>query len=117
MKIGINSGAVSGPETTLDGLISRAQDMEKLGFDCFWMAHMFGLDAMTALAQVAQQTKTIKLGTAVVPSYPRHPLMMAQQAATTNAAQKDALLWASACPTSPSSKACLAWITASPPGT
>ena len=88
MKIGINSGAASGPETTLDGLISRAQNMEKLGFDCFWMAHMFGLDAMTALALVAQKTSTIKLGTAVVPSYPRHPLVMAQQAATTNAAAK-----------------------------
>lgn len=41
---------------------------------------------MTALAVVGQNTSRIKLGTAVVPSYPRHPLVMAQQAATTNAA-------------------------------
>lgn len=40
---------------------------------------------MTALALVGQATQRIKLGTAVVPSYPRHPLA-AQQAATTNAA-------------------------------
>jgi len=60
--------------------------MEQLGFDTFWMANMFGLDAMTALALVGQATQRIKLGTAVVPSYPRHPLVMAQQAATTNAA-------------------------------
>lgn len=86
MKIGINSGAASGPETTFPGLIERAQKMETLGFDCFWMAHMLGLDAMTALAVVGQNTSRIKLGTAVVPSYPRHPLVMAQQAATTNAA-------------------------------
>lgn len=86
MKIGINSGAASGPETTFPGLIERAQKMEALGFDCFWMAHMLGLDAMTALAVVGQNTSRIKLGTAVVPSYPRHPLVMAQQAATTNAA-------------------------------
>ena len=86
MKIGINSGAASGPETTFAGLIERAQKMEALGFDCFWMAHMLGLDAMTALAVVGQNTSRIKLGTAVVPSYPRHPLVMAQQAATTNAA-------------------------------
>ena len=85
MKIGINSGAASGPETTVDGLIARAQMMENLGFDCFWMANMFGLDALTALALVGQKTTRIKLGTAVVPSYPRHPLVMAQQAATTNA--------------------------------
>lgn len=86
MKIGINSGAASGPETTFPGLVARAQKMEALGFDCFWMAHMLGLDAMTALAVVGQHTSRIKLGTAVVPSYPRHPLVMAQQAATTNAA-------------------------------
>ena len=86
MKIGINSGAASGPETTFPGLIERAQKMEALGFDCFWMAHMLGLDAMTALAVVGQNTSRIKLGTAVVPSYPRHPLVMAQQAATANAA-------------------------------
>lgn len=86
MKIGINSGASSGPETTIWGLIERAQKMEAHGFDCFWMASMFGLDAMTALALVGQNTSKIQLGTAVVPSYPRHPLVMAQQAATTNAA-------------------------------
>jgi len=86
MKIGINSGAASGPETTIGGLIERAQKMEAHGFDCFWMASMFGLDAMTALALVGQNTSKIQLGTAVVPSYPRHPLVMAQQAATTNAA-------------------------------
>ena len=86
MKIGINSGAASGPETTFPGLIERAKKVESLGFDCFWMAHMMGLDAMTALAVVGQQTEKIQLGTAVVPTYPRHPMVMAQQAATTNAA-------------------------------
>lgn len=86
MKIGINSGAASGPETTIAGLVERAQKLEALGFDCFWMANLFGLDAMTALAVVGRETERIALGTAVVPSYPRHPLIMAQQAATTNAA-------------------------------
>lgn len=86
MRIGINSGAASGPETTIAGLVERAQKLEALGFDCFWMANLFGLDAMTALAVVGQQTERIALGTAVVPTYPRHPLIMAQQAATTQAA-------------------------------
>ena len=64
MRIGINSGAASGPETTIAGLIARAQKMEQLGFDTFWMANMFGLDAMTALALVGQATQRIKLGIA-----------------------------------------------------
>ncbi len=86
MRIGINSGAMSGPETTFPGLIARARRVEAMGFHSFWMAHIFGFDAMTALAVVGQATEHIELGTAVVPSYPRHPLVMAQQAATTNAA-------------------------------
>jgi len=37
------------------------------------------------LALAGQRTSTIELGTAVVPSYPRHPATLAQQAATTSA--------------------------------
>src|SRR3954462_15470877 len=39
-------------------------------------------DALTAFAAAFQHTNTIRLGTAVVPIYPRHPLALAQQAAT-----------------------------------
>ena len=49
------------------------------------MSHIFGLDALTALA-VAGRGHAIELGTAVVPVYPRHPAALAQQAMTVNAA-------------------------------
>jgi F420-dependent oxidoreductase-like protein len=49
------------------------------------MANAFSWDAMTALAIAGQSTEHIELGTAVVPTYPRHPLVMAQQALTTQA--------------------------------
>src|SRR5438874_5468317 len=39
-------------------------------------------DALTAFAAAFQHTNTIRLGTSVVPIYPRHPLALAQQAAT-----------------------------------
>ncbi|MFI7455122.1 TIGR03564 family F420-dependent LLM class oxidoreductase [Nonomuraea sp. NPDC049714] len=55
------------------------------GFDSAWMSHIFGLDALTALA-VAGRGHAIELGTAVVPIYPRHPAALAQQAMTVNAA-------------------------------
>ena len=42
-------------------------------------------DALTMIALAGQQTSTIEMGTAVVPSYPRHPNALAQQAATVNA--------------------------------
>jgi alkanesulfonate monooxygenase SsuD/methylene tetrahydromethanopterin reductase-like flavin-dependent oxidoreductase (luciferase family) len=37
-------------------------------------------DILTVLAAVATQTERVKLGTAIVPTYTRHPLVMAQQA-------------------------------------
>jgi alkanesulfonate monooxygenase SsuD/methylene tetrahydromethanopterin reductase-like flavin-dependent oxidoreductase (luciferase family) len=40
------------------------------------------------LGLVGRETGRIELGTAVVPTYPRHPVVMAQQALTTQAASK-----------------------------
>jgi F420-dependent oxidoreductase-like protein len=45
---------------------------------------IFGLDALTALAVVAAEVDGIGLGTSVVPTYPRHPMALAQQALTVN---------------------------------
>jgi F420-dependent oxidoreductase-like protein len=44
------------------------------------------LDAMTAVALLGQVTEKIEIGTAVVPIQTRHPLIMAQQALTTQVA-------------------------------
>jgi 5,10-methylenetetrahydromethanopterin reductase len=52
------------------------------------MANIFGLDAINALALVGRETARIELGTAVVPTYPRHPFAIAQQALTTQAASR-----------------------------
>ena len=49
------------------------------------MPNIFSWDAITALAIVARETTRIELGTAVVPSYPRHPMALAQQALTAGA--------------------------------
>jgi F420-dependent oxidoreductase-like protein len=52
------------------------------------MANIFGLDAINALGLVGRETAKIELGTAVVPTYPRHPVAIAQQALTTQAASR-----------------------------
>jgi 5,10-methylenetetrahydromethanopterin reductase len=59
--------------------IRRAADD---GFSSVWMAHIFGLDALTALAVAGRGIDGIEIGTAVVPTYPRHPAVLAQQALT-----------------------------------
>ena len=88
MRIGLMVGATEGPDGTLDGLVASAKRYEAAGFDNLWMANIFGLDAITALAIVGRETSRIALGTAVVPTYPRHPVAIAQQALTTQAASK-----------------------------
>jgi len=86
MRIGVMSGATGGADNALDGLVARCRDLESRGFASVWMANIFGLDAIGALGIVGRETERIELGTAVVPSYPRHPLAIAQQALTTQAA-------------------------------
>lgn len=88
MRIGIMVGATEGPSSALDGLIEHAKKLESLGFDSLWMANIFGLDAIASLAMVGRETSRIELGTAVVPTYPRHPTVMAQLTLTANAAAK-----------------------------
>ena len=86
MRTGLMIGASEGPDGTIKGLIKAAQEAEAKGFDNLWMANIFGLDAISALALLGHETRMIGLGTAVTPTYPRHPTAIAQQALTTGAA-------------------------------
>lgn len=88
MRIGING---TGSLSTLEQLRDAVQRAEADGFDSFWIAQIFGLDALTALAVAGATTSRIELGTAVVPTYPRHPMMLAGQALTVQAATGDRL--------------------------
>ena len=80
MKISMTIGLGARGEATVPGLVSRARELEAAGFHGVWMPTAFGFDALTALAAVAGQTTRVELGTAVVPTFPRHPVVMAQQA-------------------------------------
>lgn len=81
-------GAVLGTEgpVTLDDVIERARRIEAAGLDNVWMANIFGLDAISTLGFIGREVDRIGLGTAVTPTYPRHPTAIAQQALTTAAA-------------------------------
>jgi 5,10-methylenetetrahydromethanopterin reductase len=56
---------------------------ERAGFRSGWTVHMSrGIDALSMLALAGALTSRIELGVGVVPTYPRHPHALAQQAAT-----------------------------------
>ena len=67
-------------------MVAEARRAEVDGFASYWAPQIFGHDALTALAVIGREVPRIELGTSVVPTYPRHPMMMAQQALTVNAA-------------------------------
>jgi F420-dependent oxidoreductase-like protein len=84
MELGIFSTAVN--DGTLDDIVAEAALVESDGFAAFWVPNIFGHDALTALALVGREVPRIELGTAVVPTFPRHPHAIAQQAHTVAAA-------------------------------
>ncbi len=77
-----------GGQNDVDSNVRAVVDAEKQGFDTFWFGQVFGVDVMTVIALAGQRTSRIQLGTSVVPTYTRHPVAMAQQAMTTQAACK-----------------------------
>jgi F420-dependent oxidoreductase-like protein len=71
----------------LNGLLADGKAAEDDGFASFWIPQVPGyLDAMTAVALLGRVTERIEIGTAVVPIQTRHPLILAQQALTTQVA-------------------------------
>ncbi len=67
-------------------LIADAQAAEAAGFNSIWVPQIPDeFDALTAIVLMAQGTKGIELGTAVMPIQTRHPVAMAQQALSTQA--------------------------------
>jgi F420-dependent oxidoreductase-like protein len=73
-------------DRSLDDIARRLQWLEELGYDTVWVPQIFGWDTLTALAVAGRSTERIEIGTAVVPTYPRHPVMLAAQALTVSAA-------------------------------
>jgi F420-dependent oxidoreductase-like protein len=85
MKIGIHVSVSGRGDNAVDELIQAARNAHAHGLD-FWTAQLFDIDALTALAVVGREVPGVGIGTAVVPTYPRHPMVMAMQALTVQAA-------------------------------
>ena len=84
MLIGNFGGHTAG--RTIDDLVADARAAEQDGFSTYALSQTFGFDTMGVLAIVAREVPRIDLATGVVPTYGRHPVTMAQQALTVQAA-------------------------------
>lgn len=67
-------------------IIDRVKKLRDDGFDAATSSQIFDYDALTLMAVVGSHVPDIELITAVVPTYPRHPIMLAAQALTVQAA-------------------------------
>lgn len=83
MRIGINgTGLVQ--KASIDLIAADAQRAADDGFASYWLAEhpTGGLDALTVLTVVGTRVPAIELGTAIVPTFPRHPMVLAGQVHT-----------------------------------
>jgi len=84
MKIGLNgTGLVQ--QANVSRICDHAEQAFTDGFSSYWLAEhpTGGLDALTVLAAVGQRVSGLELGTAIVPTFPRHPMALAGQTLTT----------------------------------
>jgi F420-dependent oxidoreductase-like protein len=82
MRIGINGSSLIALGSPVGAIVDHAVAAERDGFSSYWLAQLGSPDALTVIAMMGERTSTIELGTAVVPTWPRHPLMLAAQALT-----------------------------------
>jgi 5,10-methylenetetrahydromethanopterin reductase len=81
MRFGTSLPEPEGPQA-LSKLRDHLREAADDGFASVWMANIFGLDALTALAVAGSEVPGIEIATAVVPTYPRHAAVLAQHALT-----------------------------------
>ncbi|WP_043371164.1 LLM class flavin-dependent oxidoreductase, partial [Mycolicibacterium conceptionense] len=74
MRIGLSGGAAS-----VDRMIIQAQEAEAEGFSSLWYASGVAGDPLVAMAMAGRATRSIELGTAVLQTYPCHPLLQANR--------------------------------------
>lgn len=75
MRIGLT--AVAG---TTDKIVEHAQAAERDGFHSLWFASYLAGDPLVAMAMAGRETERIELGTAVLQTYPCHPVLQANRA-------------------------------------
>ena len=82
-RVRIGLTAVAG---TTDKVVEHAQAAERDGFASMWFASYLAGDPLVAMAIAGRATSTIELGTAVLQTYPCHPVLQANRAAAAAAA-------------------------------
>ena len=76
----INTVGAAIHEKTAAGMLAGIRQAEAAGVPAVWLTTGAGPDALTVFSAAASVTTRIRMGTAIVPTFPRHPVVIAQQA-------------------------------------
>src|SRR5260370_38099866 len=85
MRIGVTARVSGRGQDAIEGLLGAARHADEHGLE-LWLVQVHDIDALTALAVIGREVPGLRVGTAVVPIYARHPIVMAMQALTVQAA-------------------------------
>jgi F420-dependent oxidoreductase-like protein len=77
MRIGLPATA-----STVEEIITQARSMEADGFTSLWFGSPILCDPLAGMAIVGRETSTLELGTSILQTYPCHPLLQANRAAS-----------------------------------
>lgn len=70
------------PGADLAPALALAHRADALGYESLWVTHSSGRDALQVLAAFGHVAPHAGLGSGVIPIYPRHPVLLAQEALT-----------------------------------
>jgi 5,10-methylenetetrahydromethanopterin reductase len=82
----VRIGVMFETERPFEEVVAQVAGLRDAGIETAWASQIFAYDALTTIAAVGREVAGIAFGTAVVPTYPRHPVMLAAQALTVQAA-------------------------------
>ena len=85
MRISIN-GSASMVVPSVVNALADLKATKSEGFGGYWLAQTGLGDALTVFTAAGRDTEGLEVGTAVIPTFPRHPYALAAQALTTQAA-------------------------------
>ena len=86
MGIGITLQAPAGTGNYVDAVVEKARAAAAAGVRSAWFGQRFDYDATTLAAIVGREVPGLHVGTAAIPVFGRHPLLVGGQAQTAQAA-------------------------------
>lgn len=92
MATSLRIGALLDSDKSFTETVAQLRRLADAGMAHAFLSQIFDHDALTILAAAGAQVPEIALGTGVVPVYPRHPMVLAQQALTVQSATDNRLL-------------------------